>query len=230
MSVSLVACQLPAFTIPQQLQPALDTDQYTPSPSYGTPDAVKLPSNETRACLQSSRPPMTSAPSDTNQVTATFGLSFDNLLFADYAQLELFAPPRFCVNDTFLTYKVNVKTPIYIEVCSLSISCFASQWIVSFLSQWNLSINTYVTVSTFWSVRLTDVTHPIPLFKNSYWHHPLSKIITFGDRNRCAAIQVCGKNLLVNQSEIFGCILGCWWNIQNWLKYFGCFNNIRSVG
>jgi len=114
-SSSVVECQLPAVYIPSQLQPLLDTDSYTPSEPYGTLSA--LPSNETRTCLLAS---VTSAPanSDRQQLPEIkFGIEFDGLRdYIDYGKLTLYAPPRLCFNDTFLTYDVVVEEPVYIEV------------------------------------------------------------------------------------------------------------------
>ena len=113
-----VRCQLPAVNIPLQLQPSLDTDLYTPSSSYGTaPTHRPLPSNETRTCLLS---PVTSAPVEVGNLTVKFGLIFDGLMnYSDYGMLSLLAPPRFCFNDTLLTYKVHC--PVYIQVTIFSL-------------------------------------------------------------------------------------------------------------
>jgi len=113
-SSTVVECQLPTVYIPSQLQALLDTDSYTPSAPYGTLSA--LPSNETRTCLLAS---VTSAPanSDRHLPEIKFGFEFDGLRdYINHGKLTLYAPPRLCFNDTFLTYDVVVEEPIYIEV------------------------------------------------------------------------------------------------------------------
>ena len=116
-SSSVVECRLPSVTIPSQLLASLDTDSYTPSESYGTTPA--LPSNETRTCLLAS---VTSAPADvsTQLLEIKFGIEFDGLReYIVYGKLTLYAPPRLCFNDAFLTYDVVLHEPIYIEVCTM---------------------------------------------------------------------------------------------------------------
>jgi len=93
---------------------------YTAAPSYGNPPAHQpLPSNETRTCLLAS---VTSARADDRAtLTVDFGLTFDGLTtYNDYGSLVLYAPPRFCFNDTLLTYQVLVQGPISIEVCTFT--------------------------------------------------------------------------------------------------------------
>jgi len=114
-SNSRVECVVPAVRIPLQLRPSLDTDVYTASPSYGQPfQHTALLSNETRTCLHASA---TSAPADRSPPTIEFGLTFDGVTrYSEYGRLMLYAPPRLCFNDTFVTFKVLVGAPIYVEV------------------------------------------------------------------------------------------------------------------
>ena len=115
-----VECPIPEFSIPPHLQAALDINQYTASPAYGShpPAHLPLPSNDTRACRPASA---TSAPAPGARLNFTFGLTFDGITkYASYGQLTMFAPPRLCFNDTLLTYRFLTNDPIYIRVCTFT--------------------------------------------------------------------------------------------------------------
>jgi len=120
VSSSRVECILPSFNLPSQAIASLDTDSYTPSPSYGSVHSLLLPGNATRTCL------MTSVPGDRAvhvQLSVQFGLTFDGLTtYSDYGQLQLYRPPRLCFNQSYVTFEVIVNTSIYIMVCTVSVT------------------------------------------------------------------------------------------------------------